>query len=485
MVFPFSYLVKISVDKKNLAAIVILVVCFTMAGAFYAALSNGRFVDELSSSVFGITVFSILALSAYVSGLYLLSYFGEHVRKSTRIHDSMPWVLFQAVRTSFYVTGAIVAVIIFQLLFTSKYYQGLMIGGMVISYALTTVILTVLSYKFFIWYRSTHDIAVLLHCLTIAAAAIGFGMICGMDGGRLLLEKTHFTAISAISQPSILQAPSNNQPYSGLTVLQDRPSQDIIVAQSRSDFWFQLSYLPFRIGFFMYWLVAALLLRGYRNRLGRYKFLISIFLPLAFMIASVVFYGGNNTIEGIPFDSITPLMVVGIATFVASIYFILSRNLQGYHNKDIAGYLKMSGFGFILIVSASSPPVYVFGQEYALAPPFAFVSWSLQALCAWIFSFGFYFSATSISQDTKLRVYIRKLATKESKLFDNIGRANHENLIVSKVMRVAKDMDERLKENHILQSKELREEEMKSYIEEMIEELKKEKAKKNNNNVNQ
>lgn len=306
-------------------------------------------------------------------------------------------------------------------------------------------------------------------------AALGFGMICAIDGGTVLMEE--FNEV-------IHSMPSTSLPPSSATSFPSTTSThtDTIAASSSqplTDMMFQVTYAPFKVAGFLYWVIAIMILRGYRQRLGKYKFWTAILLPVATFTTSLVFFGGY-TVAGVPIDVIMPLLLTLYVVFLASIFFLLARNLSKYPNRDIIGYLNMSGFGFIVFALGSSSPVYAHSQGQILGPPFAVIPWSLEAIGALMFSFGFYFSATAISQDTKLRRRIREIATKESQLFDIIGTANMEKQIVNNVITLLKAQNQTLKEaHHNLQheEEESNEDQMRTYVEEIVEELSRKKKK--------
>lgn len=92
---------------------------------------------------------------------------------------------------------------------------------------------------------------------------------------------------------------------------------------------------------------------------------------------------------------------------------------------------------------------------------------------------GIYSSAISVSHDIKLRQSIRKLAVKESKLLDSIGSAQMEQQIQKRVVDMMRQNQDRLSNETGVESS-LSEDEVKQYLHEVIEEVKKGKVKNNN-----
>jgi hypothetical protein len=85
--------------------------------------------------------------------------------------------MFHAVRIIFFVTAAILAIIILQILITSQYYVGLSLAIVLAGYLLAAVNAGLLGYKMLSWYRMKHNLATLLFGITFVTAAIGFSNI--------------------------------------------------------------------------------------------------------------------------------------------------------------------------------------------------------------------------------------------------------------------------------------------------------------------
>jgi hypothetical protein len=93
---------------------------------------------------------------------------------------------------------------------------------------------------------------------------------------------------------------------------------------------------------------------------------------------------------------------------------------------------------------------------------------------------GIYSSAISVSEDSKLRQTIRNLTTKELKLLERIGTAHMEQEIQKKVITLTKQNQDRMAEESGIQSS-LTEDDMKSYLQEVIKEIQKTPRGNSNN----
>jgi hypothetical protein len=146
------------------------------------------------------------------------------------------------------------------------------------------------------------------------------------------------------------------------------------------------------------------------------------------------------------------------------------------HHKTLAYYLTISAYGTVLLaVSVTSPVIYT---PY---PPFAAAAWSFVGLSSYLYSLGFYFSAISIAQDSKLRQSIRDMAT-ESKLLDSIGTAHMEQEIQKKVLKLAKEQEKTLEEQtgveiHEWQQEQIEQGNIQDYMAEVLAEVEKSRKK--------
>ena len=97
---------------------------------------------------------------------------------------------------------------------------------------------------------------------------------------------------------------------------------------------------------------------------------------------------------------------------------------------------------------------------------------SLILLASYLFTVGLYSSAIAVSQDSSLRTSIRASLLE---LVDNIGTAQMEQEIEKRVLKVAREQQDVLTEQSGIESS-LTEEDMKQYLEQVIEEVKNERT---------
>src|SRR5262249_3027382 len=108
-------------------------------------------------------------------------------------------------------------------------------------------------------------------------------------------------------------------------------------------------------------------------------------------------------------------------------------------------------------------------------PPMGLAAHSFLTLAAYMFSIGFYYSAASISESTKLRAAIRKHVLAESKLLDGIGIADLTRRLEKTVVAVARANSQEIEERTgVVQP--MSEEEVLNYMNQVISDMRKQKG---------
>ena len=128
----------------------------------------------------------------------------------------------------------------------------------------------------------------------------------------------------------------------------------------------------------------------------------------------------------------------------------------------------ISAFGLALIFGSDQAIILV-NKPY---PPFGLATVSFMGLSSYLLLIGIYSSAISVSEDSKLRQSIRKFALKETKLLDSIGMAQMEQEIEKRVIVLTKQNQDRMTEESGIQPS-LTEADMKEYLQQVIDEVKK------------
>ncbi len=142
----------------------------------------------------------------------------------------------------------------------------------------------------------------------------------------------------------------------------------------------------------------------------------------------------------------------------------MSRFLR--RGSDVRDYMIITAFGLALFFTAADA-----GLLQASYPPFGLADVLFVALSSYLILIGPYHSAVSVAQDVTLRKSIKNSAIKESKLLDSIGTAQMTQEIENRVMKATKANADLIAEQSGIEPS-LTQDEIKEYVEKVIEEVK-------------
>jgi hypothetical protein len=337
----------------------------------------------------------------------------------------------------------------------------------VISAMSATAILIAISFKFFSWYRTNYK-----NYLTLLFGLLAVGMIISLVGdniNELLLTKTmsERSPQGSISKAYFLY--KQNKKYGGeiqyqmvnpeKTTLLVRPFSSLSLSNIISP----LTSYPHNI--FRWFSVVLLLYYYYYFKTERTRFWILVAIPL------VLFMIGSGFIFSLPSDSPYKFYLrviyragnIGNSLLFGLIFYYVLKKIDVEKIKDYLIIVAMDIVMFDLAFSTS-----------AYQPTYGIAAHSLVLLCACFVSIGWYSLALSIAQDKKLRETIRKKVKDESKLLDNIGKAEMEQELQNRTMKIVREYEQTMKEETGVSSS-MQENDIKEYMEQVIKEVKQQK----------
>ena len=135
-------------------------------------------------------------------------------------------------------------------------------------------------------------------------------------------------------------------------------------------------------------------------------------------------------------DAMTNILIFSMAGLLSGIIFgaaflSVARTLR--KDSSLRKHMIIAAFGFVLFYIAGSANAY-----QAAYPPYGIVAVSFTGLSCYLIYVGLYSSAVTVSQDTTLRLSIRKSLTDQAKFLDSIGSAHMEQELQSTVLNIAK-----------------------------------------------
>jgi hypothetical protein len=167
-----------------------------------------------------------------------------------------------------------------------------------------------------------------------------------------------------------------------------------------------------------------------------------------------------------------PILILNYSALAVGIVFGLSFILigrflrHGIHSRD---YMIIAGFGFIIFIWSNGATLI-----QAAYPPYGIATVSAMPLSLFMILNGLSYSAASVAQDATLRRSIRKNVN-DMKFLESIGTAQMEQEVQKRVLSIAKKTSESMTEETGVQPT-LSEDDMKQYLEEVLQEIKIRKA---------
>ncbi|MFZ0328206.1 MAG: HAMP domain-containing sensor histidine kinase [Nitrososphaeraceae archaeon] len=329
-----------------------------------------------------------------------------------------------------------------------------------------SVIMGIISFKFFSWYKlNKRNFMVLFYGLAAATFAIAI-----TEDAYTKLMFVHVveekSASNATPQASFIY--ETFEKYHGeiqykvvnpvTTTLWVLPSSLVSLKNS-------LDYLA-ALPYIFTWLAVATLLRKYYQSIRPGKFPIKFWIMLS--IPLVLYLVGSGLIISLPADIpyrfyfrlIFRAGTIGSSVLFGLAYYIATKGLSGIRVKD---YLVISAMGII--------PIGIANEISALQQTFGVAAHSFVFLSSYLFSIGLYSLAISVSQDSSLRKSIRNSTMDVAKLLDIIGTPQMDQEIERRVLNTAKEEQSvLLKQTGIEPS--LTERDMKQYLGTVLKEIK-------------
>jgi hypothetical protein len=442
--------------RKRISALMAIIITALLIDMCLSTFSD--ILKERLISIWGLILFVAIVVIIYGPGQYFVLGFLKYLSKGVRSKAPYLGGLYNMFRIAQYVIAGILFLIIFQIVLTSHYYIVSTIAATTIGYALACIFMSLVSYRFFSWFKSNKDYTVLLYGLAGA-------MIATSAGGHILTNNS----ILLEKNPAEI-----NANFRG-----NFPDIGPITAGVMASVFLYAYVLPLILSFVLMYAGTTLLLRHHSKKLRKIKYWIIICLPLIPFIVGLL-----PTLLALPSGSFTfyskslvtyrlfaVLAGTGGSILIGIAFLTIARALGDFLQRTaMADYLAVTGYGVIMIAISIETPIY-----QAPYPPFGVAASSSIGLMCYLYSLGIYLSAISVSEDVKLRQSIRKFAIinlDQSRLLDSIGTAHLEQEIVRRVLKIANEQREALADQTGVEPS-LTEEEIKNYLADIMEEVKK------------
>jgi hypothetical protein len=187
------------------------------------------------------------------------------------------------------------------------------------------------------------------------------------------------------------------------------------------------------ISFVFIWIPSALLLRSHFTGKVRYwsiavipliLFLIPIFANELGLIDRMFFEYGEQ-FSFVYYVVFSPYQQLGGLLFGMA-FWVTAKRVK---RRNLKTLLNISGIGILLLFGSSV----IHGLNYIVFPPFGIVTISFLGLASYLLLVGIYTSAKELAKDTVVRREIYRVAENEFSLLREIGMAELDKTILTKV----------------------------------------------------
>lgn len=439
-------------DTSNKTTVIIwIVTAFLIADVILNYVAE--FIEPFLISLPSIILFTIM-VGICSFGAYFLLKFVREKSKSVVSKDPYLKVISTIVMVVQFLLIALVIFLLFEILFTSQYDTPLFVATALISEIVALGLLGLFAQRFLSWFiLNRQSTVVLIYGLSFAVAAFSLAVIVIYDVTYLPQKDPHITPQTGVVFPNTLE------PGSLLDIL------------------FSIYTFLNMISFGLLILGTAILLFHYSKKIGQVKFWVIILLPLVYFISSSVenlkIYAPTTDAQWFNWYLFSSLNSTAGGILFGVAFWTIGKTFN--QNSVVKDYLKFAAFGFVLLfISTQASPS---GAPY---PPYGIITMTFLPLSSHMIFLGLYSTAISISQDIQLRQSIKKVATQDSNLLSSIGTAHMEQEIQRKIDRfkdVVQEEEKELEQKTGIEAN-IKEEDLKSILEEVLQEVGKTKKPK-------
>lgn len=430
--------------------IFIAAVCFFTIESVIGYVSD--FLIDQNTSPFGIFLFTcisvVFVISSFVFVLFTKSTTSEVRRNSIELQ-----ILYYATSVTQIMLVGVVVAIVAQVTWLGEYSTALLIATAAISPAMAAFVMVIACLILVSWFKFNRRSYVLL-IFTLAFSLNAYVFIY-----------TAIVGIYNLTDKSLVITPESEVIYPA----------DVFEPGSIREMFSNIYKFTATANFILLLAGSAVMLRHYSPRIGRAKFWIMVLIPSAYyssiLLNTLGIYNPESEEELFNFYIYAALNGIIGGVLLGLLFWSISRTMKP--NKSVMNYLLMCSYGLVLLSVATASQVSV-----AAFPPYGIASFSMLPLSSYMIIVGLYSAAASISQDVRLRQYIRNLGQADSGFLSTIGEAQLEKKVQAKaldlenvVMEQRKEME---KQSGIESS--IQEQDIKQYLMEVLQEVDKHKS---------
>ena len=353
-----------------------------------------------------------------------------------------------------YSISLILVIMISQMLIFHGYSKIFSLLIVYLSHLWSAIILGVLSYRFIQWFRFTRAFSLLIY--GVVFIAILFLILITIP---LLTEQFRL-------QPQVIYS----RVYTSLIM-------DVLVPSSNIAFIYALGNYVLPLLVILSWIVTISLLKPYAGRIGKKKFWLIVSIPLVYQFFSLIV----NDQDLITDPGLIKIvyskefkLFLGISHQIAGLllamgFWLIGRKMK---RKNMKNYLIICSIGIILLFSSIQS-----GTFYAAYPPFGLVTVLFLGLSSYLLLVGMLGCAAYVFRDVELRREIYKGLEVDSDVLKKMGLAEVQREMQRRILPLVNKTN---LSDEMRDSLDPSEEDVKTMIDEVLNEIHKKKPHVNN-----
>jgi hypothetical protein len=430
---------KFGPDKRLFMLMLVVTVTITIDSEIgYIA----DIIPEQLSSSGGIFVFILIAAIFVITQYFILDYVRQ-INKETRQRVPHLSRLHAVISVAQYLIAGVIAVVIFQMLFMQQYNILPLYIVYTIGYGLWFVTLALLARAFFSWYRLSKNVMVLIFTLSMIAYVIN-GITGLAEYSDMLGQQKRIITSADIAY---------------------FPEFSIKTLKSQLGI---INTLVSSVAYILTWIGTVKMLFPYIKKLGKVKFWIIMGVAMIYYLSVFPLFVSGYFTPSENVDAMTYIIIFSLAGLLSGIifgtaFYSVARTIR--KASDLRNHMIIAAYGFVLFYIAGSATA-----SQAAFPPFGIVSVSFIGLSCYLIYTGLYSSAVTVSQDTTLRLSIRKSLTDQAKFLHGMGSAHMQQELQSAILKIAKKNSDVLTEKTGVESS-MTESDIKEYMAMVIDEI--------------
>lgn len=431
---------RLDPNKRFFALMVVVIVTITVDSQIgYVA----DFIPERLSSNVGVFTFIVIAVVFAITQYLILA----HIKKSNKeTTQRVPHLskLHTGVSVAQYLLAVVIAVVILLILLTQQYNIIALYIVYVISFGLWILTLALLAKAFFSWYKfSSKNIIVLIFTLSMIAYIVNGITGLAENSDMLAQQKKIITSVDVAYFPEF--------------------SIESVGSQIG-----MANHIVSTVAYILTWIGTVKMLFPYIKKLGKIKFWIIMGVAMIYYLIEFPLFVLGYFTPSENVDAMTNVLIFSFAGIMSGIIFgaaflSVARTLR--KGSDLRNHMIIAAYGFLLFYISGSAMA-----SQAAYPPYGIVSISFIGISCYLIYTGLYSSAVTVSQDTTLRLSIKKSLDEQAKFLHSVGSAHMEQELQSTVMKIAKKHSDVLTEKTGVESS-MTESDIKEYMTMVLNEI--------------